>query len=118
MTLTMQENTITSISTSHEIAFKMQLFKGFEAEYKKRHAALWPELTALLKVSGVINYSIFLEESTNNLFAVMKVEDSNTLHDLPNHPVMKKWWLYMKDIMETNDDNSPASVFLQQVFYL
>jgi len=112
----MPDNTSVIILASHEIAFKMQLFKGYEVEYKKRHAALWPELTALLKVSGVINYSIFLDETTNNLFAVMKVKDSNTLNDLPNHPIMKKWWLYMKDIMETNDDNSPFSVSLEKVF--
>ena len=32
----------------HRIAFKMQLFKGFEEEYKKRHDEIWPELHALL----------------------------------------------------------------------
>jgi L-rhamnose mutarotase len=40
------------------------------------------------------------------------------LDDLPNHPVMKKWWAYMKDIMETNPDNSPLSIPLKNVFHL
>jgi len=31
---------------------------------------------------------------------------------------MKKWWTYMKDIMETNPDNSPVSISLKEVFYL
>ncbi|MFX7845269.1 L-rhamnose mutarotase [Acinetobacter baumannii] len=31
---------------------------------------------------------------------------------------MKKWWHYMKDIMETNSDESPVSIPLKEVFYL
>jgi L-rhamnose mutarotase len=100
------------------IAFKMQLYKGFEAEYKKRHEALWPQLEQLLKSTGISEYSIFLDETTNSLFGFMKADNLNALNELPAHPVMKKWWAYMKDIMETNDDNSPTSVPLTEVFYL
>lgn len=102
----------------HRIAFKMQLYKGFEAEYKKRHDALWPDLKKLLKSNGVSEYSIFLDETTNSLFSIMKADDLEVLKDLPSNPVMQKWWAYMKDIMETNDDNSPVSIPLKEVFYL
>ena len=34
-------------------AFKMYLKPGCEAEYEKRHAAIWPELKALLSKNGV-----------------------------------------------------------------
>jgi L-rhamnose mutarotase len=44
---------------SEQIAFKMQLFPGFEAEYRKRHDEIWPELVALLKEAGISEYSIF-----------------------------------------------------------
>ena len=100
------------------VAFKMQLFKGFEAEYKKRHDALWPELEQLLKTTGISEYSIFLDESTNSLFGFLKVTDPANLDNLPAQPVMQKWWAYMGDIMESNPDNSPVSVPLQEVFYL
>ena len=40
------------------LAFKMKLNEGFKEEYKKRHAALWPEMRKMLKDSGVGNYSI------------------------------------------------------------
>ena len=101
-----------------KIAFKMKLYKGFEEEYKKRHDALWPELEALLKQTGVEDYSIFLDEATNSLFGVLKIEDALKLDELPHHPVMKKWWAYMKDIMETNEDNSPVNLPLKELFYL
>ncbi len=102
----------------HRVAFKMQLFKGFEAEYEKRHEALWPELAALLKAAGISEYSIFLDESTNSLFGVLKATDPAALDNLPASPVMQRWWQYMGDIMESNPDNSPVSVPLKEVFYL
>jgi L-rhamnose mutarotase len=102
----------------HRVAFKMQLFSGFEAEYKKRHDELWPELKQLLKDAGINDYSIFLDTTTNCLFAVMKAEDPAKLANLPSTPVMQKWWKYMADIMETNADNSPVQISLEEVFYL
>ena len=100
------------------LAFKMKLFKGNEDEYKKRHDAIWPELKQLLKETGVVDYSIFLDEETNFLFGVLKIENPLKLDELPHHPVMKKWWGYMQDIMESNSDDSPVSVPLKEVFYL
>ena len=100
------------------VAFKMKLFKGCEEEYKKRHDALWPELVSLLKQAGIKDYSIFLDEESNVLFGYLTIEDETKLDDLPNAPVMKKWWAYMKDIMETNEDNSPINIPLKEVFYL
>jgi L-rhamnose mutarotase len=100
------------------VAFKMKLFPGFEAEYKKRHDEIWPELQQLLKQSGISEYSIFLDEETNSLFGVLKVTDPENLDKLPQHEVMQRWWKYMADIMESNPDNSPVSIPLKEVFYL
>jgi L-rhamnose mutarotase len=100
------------------IAFKMKLFKGKEDEYKKRHDELWPELKELLKASGISEYSIFRDKETNILFGVMNAENQSALNKLPSEAVMQKWWAYMKDIMESNTDNSPVSISLEEVFYL
>jgi L-rhamnose 1-epimerase len=100
------------------VAFKMQLHKGFEAEYRKRHDEIWPELQTLLKQTGVQEYSIFLDPPTGNLFGFLKIDHPIKLDELPLHPVMQKWWAYMKDIMESNPDNSPVSYPLKEVFYL
>jgi L-rhamnose mutarotase len=100
------------------IAFKMKLHKGSEQEYKKRHDEIWPELAALLTDNGISDYAIFLEKETGFLFGVLKVVDSALLDTLPSQPIMQKWWAYMKDIMDSNEDNSPVSTPLQEVFYL
>ena len=100
------------------VAFKMKLFKGYEEEYKRRHAVLWPELEKLLKQAGIKDYSIFLDEETHELFGYLTIDDAVKLDELPKQPLMKKWWAYMKDIMETNEDNSPVNIPLKEVFYL
>jgi L-rhamnose mutarotase len=100
------------------VAFKMKLHRGFEAEYKKRHDALWPELQKLLTATGISEYSIFLDKETNILFGVLKAEDPSRLNNLPKEPVMQRWWAHMKDIMESHPDNSPVSSPLEEVFFL
>ncbi len=99
-------------------AFKMKLKPGFEAEYKKRHDEIWPELSRKLTEAGVSDYSIFLDAETLTLFAVQKLSDKNTAAKLPSDPVVRKWWNYMSDIMETNPDKSPVCVPLNEVFHM
>lgn len=108
----MQHNTII------RNAFKMKLKPGFEAAYKKRHNEIWPELASLLSDTGIQEYSIFLDEETLILFAVQKISADFDQKLLPNHPIVKKWWAYMSDIMETNPDNSPVATSLKEVFHL
>ena len=96
----------------------MKLFPGMAVEYKRRHDDIWPELAALLRRTGVSEYSIFLDESTNDLFGVLRCVDATVLDRLPDDPIVKKWWEAMKDVMETNPDNSPISLSLREVFYL
>lgn len=101
-----------------KVAFKMQLKASCEAEYKKRHDEIWPDLHALLKKAGISDYSIHLDAETSVLFAVLWRKDNHTMDDLPSHPIMQKWWAYMADIMETNADQSPVAVPLLNVFHM
>nr|WP_294898152.1 L-rhamnose mutarotase [uncultured Pedobacter sp.] len=101
---------------TNQIAFKMKLKPGFKDEYKKRHDEIWPELAELLQQAGIFNYSIFLDEETNILFAVQHLNGNTP--DLTQKSIMKKWWVYMADIMETNADQSPIAVELPRMFHL
>lgn len=100
------------------IAFKMKLKYGMKTEYMKRHNEIWPELRELLKQTGVSEYSIFLDEETNTLFGVQKQAGEQSSQDLGKNPIVQKWWAFMADIMETNSDNSPVSIPLEEVFYM
>ncbi|HQS05941.1 MAG TPA: L-rhamnose mutarotase [Daejeonella sp.] len=96
----------------------MKLKPGFKKEYKRRHDLIWPELSALLSDAGISNYSIFLDEETNILFAVQTLSGTNNSQDLSKTEIVKKWWAYMADIMDTNEDNSPISKPLELVFHM
>jgi L-rhamnose mutarotase len=100
------------------LAFKMQLNEGQKEEYKKRHNEIWPELKQLLKSAGISEYSIFLDEETNILFAFQKVSGDGGSQDLGQTEIVKKWWKFMADIMKTNPDNSPVTVELEELFYM
>lgn len=101
------------------LAFKMQLNDGQKEAYIERHNKIWPELKALLKEAGISEYSIFLDEETNTLFAFQKVATGEGgSQDLGKTEIVKKWWKFMADIMEVNPDNSPVSKKLKEVFYL
>lgn len=99
-------------------AFTMKLKPGFEAEYKRRHDEIWPELSALLSKSGIHDYSIFLEEDSLTLFAFQKLKEGFDGTAVSNDPIAQKWWAYMADIMETNEDHSPVTKTLSEVFYM
>ena len=100
-------------------AFKMYLKPGFEEEYARRHAAIWPELRRRIAESGVRNYSIFLDKDTNILFGYQEVEGENNSQDVEAADgFTRKWWDYMADIMEVNPDNSPVTVPIEEVLHL
>ena len=101
------------------VAFKMKLKPGCEAEYEKRHDAIWPELKERISQSGVCDFGIYLDQETLTLIAVQKIQDRNE-SEVPDasHPIVRKWWDYMADIMEVNPDNSPVIESLKEMFYM
>lgn len=98
-------------------AFKMFLNPGQEAEYRRRHDEIWPELSALLTASGVRNYSIYLDAETSILFAYLERTDGHRMDDLPNDPVMRRWWEHMADIMRY-EAGVPVAVPLPEMFHM
>jgi L-rhamnose mutarotase len=96
----------------------MKLKPGVEAEYKRRHDALWPALATALSEAGVSDYSIFLDRESRTLFAVQKLADGHRAAELPGQEIVKRWWAYMADLMEVNPDNSPVCTPLREVFHL
>jgi L-rhamnose mutarotase len=99
-------------------AFKMFLNSGEAHEYRRRHDEIWPDLKTLIREKGVRNYSIHLDPETNVLVAYLERSDDHGMDDLPKHPVMQRWWAYMKDIMAANPDGSPVTSPLIEVFHL
>jgi L-rhamnose mutarotase len=98
-------------------AFLMQLKPGTQGEYKTRHSPIWPRLERVLKDHGVSNYSIFLHGEAQ-LFAYAEIDSEELWSRIANTVECKDWWLYMKDLMLTNDDNSPVATEMIEMFHL
>lgn len=101
-----------------QIAFRMNLFPGQAAEYRKRHDEIFPELAAALTDAGVSDYSIWLDAESGHLFGILTRTDDHTMDALPDTEIMKRWWAHMADIMATDADNVPVQIPLKRVFYL
>lgn len=99
-------------------AFIMKLKPGNELEYEKRHQNVYPELLKLLSESGIRNYTIFLDKPTLQLFAYQELEDDYDESTILSDPIVWKWWNYMADIMEVNEDQSPVTISLNEVFHV
>ncbi|MAZ16760.1 MAG: L-rhamnose mutarotase [Ahrensia sp.] len=98
------------------IAFRMVLNPGQAAEYKRRHDAIWPELTTALRKAGVSDYTIWLDPETNHLFATLLLAEDNSLADVPKTEINRRWWDFMADIMAYDDNNQPVQAPLEKMF--
>ena len=52
------------------------------------------------------------------MFGYLEWCDDHTMDKLPNEPVMKKWWAFMRDIMAYNDDGALTVIALTDVFHM
>lgn len=96
----------------------MHVYPDQYEEYERRHNNLFPEMRKALKEAGAHNYSIFLDKNTGNLFAYLEVDNIEEYNQISNSEACKKWWAYMDSIMDTNQDQSPVTFDLKEVFHL
>jgi len=101
------------------IGFVMRLLPGAEAEYRERHANVWPEMLAELKAAGATNYSIFQRD--DDLFGYLEVDDFERFRTyMAASEVNARWQADMGDgLIDPLTD--PATGFhqrLDEVFHL
>lgn len=100
------------------IGFTMRLRPNAEAEYRRRHAAVWPEMLDALRAAGAHNYSIYLHEQ--DLFGYLEVEDFDRFRaTMAASPVNERWQADMEPLIDPLTD--PATGFhrrLDEVFHL
>jgi L-rhamnose mutarotase len=98
------------------VAFVMQLNPGSEAEYRKKHDEIWPEMVETLHRFGIHNYSIFRRDLT--LFAYLECDDPSVLAGQAADPVVQRWWEMMKPYMRYQPDGTPWTESIEEVFHL
>jgi L-rhamnose mutarotase len=99
-------------------AFRMSVHPDQHAEYERRHRPIWQELEAALIEHGVHTYSIYLDETTSDLFGYVEIEDDARWAAIADTDVCRRWWRHMKDLMPSRSDASPVSRELREVFHV
>jgi len=67
-------------------------------EYKKLHAAVWPEVLDMIKQCNIRNYSIYLRklpDGSSYLFSYLEYTGSDFAADMAKmaaDPMTQKWW--------------------------
>ena len=101
------------------MAWRGRIKPGCKDEYIKRHNEIWPEMTEVLKMSGICNYTIFADG--NELFGYYECENGIEFAERTQaeSSVVVRWNTYMKDILELEmDPITGAQPKLEPVFRL
>jgi L-rhamnose mutarotase len=100
------------------VGFTMRLLPGQEAEYRRAHAAVWPEMLDELKAAGARDYSIFIHG--DQLFAYLEVDDFPRFRaHMAAAEVNDRWQAEMAALIDPLTD--PETGFhqrLEEIFHL
>jgi L-rhamnose mutarotase len=99
-------------------AFRMSVKAGHHEEYERRHRPIWRELEDTLVAHGVLDYSIYLDADTGDLFAYAEIESEERWAAIAATEVCRRWWRHMAELMPSNADGSPVSHDLREVFHI
>jgi L-rhamnose mutarotase len=90
------------------VAFAMKLLPGAEAEYRRRHAAVWPEMLDALRAAGARNYSIYMHD--DDLFGVLDVDDFERFRTMMDQaPVNARWQADMAALIDASSRCSTST---------
>ena len=97
--------------------FYLRLFPGTEAEYDRRHAAIWPELTTEIHESGLRNMSGF-RRGTDVWYFLEADPDVKTAFAVHGpKPANARWNNYFRDVIAQITDDSGELLWYDEVFH-
>ncbi|MEU1622613.1 L-rhamnose mutarotase [Streptomyces sp. NPDC005722] len=102
------------------VCFLLKVRKDRLAEYRERHAAVWPEMLEALSAAGWHNYSLFLRED-GLLVGYLETEDFAAAQEaMAATDVNARWQAEMGDFFEALDGARPDEAMrpLAEVFHL
>jgi L-rhamnose mutarotase len=83
-------------------------------EYRRLHAAAWPEVLAMIEQCHIRNYSIFvrkLPDGRNYLFSFFEYTGSDFAADMSKmaaDPTTQAWWRLCEPCQEPLPDRAPG----------
>lgn len=92
------------------------------AEYKRLHADVWPGVLAKIAECNIRNYTIYLREPENLLFAHFEYHGTDFAADsarMAADPVTQEWWQHTDPCQQPMDSAPPGEQWspLEEVFH-
>ena len=81
--------------TTQRYGFVIGLNPEKKAEYVRIHAAVWPDVLNMIMACNIKNYSIYLKEPENLMFACYEYHGADHAADMAKmaaDPVTQEWW--------------------------
>lgn len=99
---------------------------GQVARYQALHAAVWPEVLAVIQACHIQNYSIYLRRLADGqpyLFSYFEYAGTDFAADLARlaaAPVTQRWWAECVPCLELLPDRGPGEIWspMTEVFHL
>jgi L-rhamnose mutarotase len=90
-------------------------------KYKTCHAAVWPEILAMISACNITNYSIFHKDSM--LYAYFEYTGTDFAADMAKmaaDPKTKEWWAIMEPMQRPVDTRVAGEWWanMEEVFHL
>lgn len=92
-------------------------------EYKALHAAVWPEVLAQISACNIRNYTIFLREPENLMFATWEYHGSDFAADMAKmaaHEPTQRWWAVCGPMQRPLESRAKGEwwAMMEEVFHL
>jgi L-rhamnose mutarotase len=100
------------------ICFKFEIYPGQEAEYKRRHDEIWPELVADIKAAGLSNYSLFRSGQQIVAYVECDPDAATAFAKLADSEANARWAKWFEDVIVALTDEDGNMDTLDEVWHL
>lgn len=101
-----------------QVCFVLRIRPGTEAEYDRRHAEIWPELTRAIRDAGIRRYSLFRRGTDVFAFADCEGDGREAFRRLATGHVDAEWTRSMSHLIEVETDEAGELLYAQPVWEL
>ncbi len=94
---------------------------GYEEQYRRYHAAVWPEVLEMIRECHIENYSIYWKDDL--LFSYFEYHGDDFNADMARmaaHPKTREWWAIMQPMQQPLESRKPGEWWaeMEEVFHL
>jgi L-rhamnose mutarotase len=100
------------------VCFTFKIYPGQEAEYKRRHDEIWPDLVAAIQAAGLRNYSLFRRDQDVIGYVECHPDMTSAFARLAEHEATARWNTWFEDVIVSLTDENGELNKVDEVWHL